>query len=280
MQPSFPSRLLALSFGLAFLLAAPGCKRAPKRWTLERDGLHVEHVQPKVRPGQGAIPLTLQVRGRLRGTPRLVWSPAEKEEFRAVPMKPRPAEAGGKELQVFQGEIPFLGPGKGVRYHFLLPLAGGGEARFPEKGEWETTCKGKVGTALLVAHIGAMFLGLLLLILVAWRCLVFLTKGTSLHSAARMVKIATFFIFLGGLPLGMLVERKVFGTWWEGWPFGRDVTDTKTGVILALWLLLSFKAPKPGAGTEKKARAWAWAVLAALVFTVVLYIIPHENLKF
>ncbi len=192
----------------------------------------------------------------------------------------KPKEGGTGKGSFFQAKLPFLGPGKGIRYHFLLAARDGGHLRFPEKGEFEVTCKGGVGHALLLAHIGAMFLGLVFLVLVAFRCLVYLKKGASLLSATRMVKWATFFIFLGGLPLGMLVERKVFGTWWEGWPFGRDVTDTKTGLILLWWILLSFLAPDPEKASGKKARTWAWAVLVCLVLTVALYAVPHENLKF
>ena len=245
---------------------------------MDGPALKAKHVQPKVKPGQGDIPLVLEVKGGIQGPPRLEWTPAGEGETKAVAMTP--LGDGGKRSFRFQGKLPFLGPGKGIRYHFLLQGPKGEQFRLPQAGELETTCKGGVSVPLLLAHIGAMFLGLLLLLLAAWRCLIFLTKGTSFLSAARMVKIATFFIFLGGLPLGMVVEKKVFGTWWEGWPFGRDVTDTKTGVILALWLLLSLQAPSPGKVTEKKAKGWAWTVLAALVFTVVLYIIPHENLKF
>ncbi len=260
------------------LLAGGGCKRAPKVWTLQGGDLQVRHVQPKVKAGQGEIPLELEAKGTLSSPPRLVWTPAKGKEVHALPMKPK-AGGSGKD-SVFHAKLPFLGPGKKILYHFLLETPKGERLRLPEKGEFEVTCKGGVSRLLLLAHIGAMFLGLVFLLLVAYRCLVFLAKGSSLSSASRTVKWATFFIFLGGLPLGMLVERKVFGTWWEGWPFGRDVTDTKTGLILLWWLLLSFFAPGEGKTSEKKARTWAWAVLVCLVLTVALYVVPHENLKF
>ncbi|GEM_PF-3587324 len=273
----FPADLLTLSLFLPFL-AGGGCKRAPRTWALDGAGLQVRHVQPKVKAGQGEIPIGLEARGPLSSPPRLVWTPAGGKEVNALPMKPKDGGAGKGSF--FQAKLPFLGPGKGIRYHFLLAAPKGGHLRFPEKGDFQVTCKGGVSHALLLAHIGAMFLGLVFLVLVAFRCLVYLKKGASLLSATRMVKWATFFIFLGGVPLGMLVERKVFGTWWEGWPFGRDVTDTKTGLILLWWILLSFLAPDPERASQKKARTWAWAVLVCLVLTVALYVVPHENLKF
>lgn len=257
------------------LFLPSGCKRAPRTWTLEKDGLKVLHVQPKVKPGQGEIPLEIRVEGPLPVPPKVAWIPKGGRAVSSTAMEP--LGTPGKAQARYGAKLPYLGPGKTIRYHFLLEGPKGGVLRLPREGEFEVTCKGGVSLPLLLAHIGAMFLGLLLLILVAWKCLAFLFRGKPLLSASRMVKLATFFIFLGGLPLGMIVEKKVFGTWWEGWPFGRDVTDTKTGVILVLWLVLSFLAPKE---EKSRARTWAWVVLASLVFTIALYAIPHENLKF
>ncbi len=281
----FRKRLFLWGPVLFLLLSAGGCKRAPRTWTLDGGkGFQVRHVQPKVRAGQKEIPLELALEGQVPRPPRLVWTPGAGGSARALSLRPLGRSPGGGEAR-FEGKLPFLGPGKRIRYHFLLEGPEGKLLRFPPTGEFEVTCKGAVSPLLLLAHISGMFLGLVFLLLVAFRCLVYLKRGASLLSASRMVKWATFFIFLGGLPLGMLVERKVFGTWWEGWPFGRDVTDTKTGLILVLWLALSFAAPSGAApsgrkGGEKRARAWAWTVLFCLVFTVVLYAVPHENLKF
>ena len=45
---------------------------------------------------------------------------------------------------------------------------------------------------------------------------------------------------VGGMIFGPLVLINAFGVWWTGWPVGGDITDNKTLVGLAGWLIALF----------------------------------------
>jgi hypothetical protein len=120
--------------------------------------------------------------------------------------------------------------------------------------------KDEVPTWLLILHIIAMFAGMLLAFRAGlgalfndsrWQKLIFWTLGVTL---------------LGGLVLGPLVQKYAFGALWTGFPFGGDLTDTKTLFVVAVWLAAFF--------LRKKSR-W-WTVLAT-VLMVAVYLIPHSE---
>ncbi len=78
--------------------------------------------------------------------------------------------------------------------------------------------------------------------------------------------------FITGFPLGWIIEKQVLGNYWEGIPFGWDITDSKTLFIFIFWLIPLFIRRK----SPRKTRKFAWAVLSAGVFTILMYMIPHS----
>ena len=75
---------------------------------------------------------------------------------------------------------------------------------------------------------------------------------------------------IGGLILGPIVQNYSFGQYWTGWPFGKDLTDNKTALIVLMWVVAAialrrFKNPK------------RWTIAAAVI-TMVVYLIPHSVL--
>jgi hypothetical protein len=77
-------------------------------------------------------------------------------------------------------------------------------------------------------------------------------------------------IFAGGFILGPLVQKFAFGVFWSGFPFGIDLTDTKTLLIFVLWVLavIAGRKGKPARGM----------ILAASVVTLLVYLVPHSLL--
>jgi len=124
--------------------------------------------------------------------------------------------------------------------------------------------KGKVSTPILLAHILVMFLGMLFSMRAGLAAL------NPSEKPGSYAKWAAAMIFLGGFILGPIIQKMAFGYFWTGFPLGRDLTDTKTLIIMIGWLaaLLS------GRRTEPK-RSW---VLGASLLTLVLYLIPHSLL--
>ncbi|MFH1144966.1 MAG: hypothetical protein V1774_10525 [Candidatus Eisenbacteria bacterium] len=215
-----------------------------------------------------------------------VWVEQALDPAGPVPHRP---EALRDEIMVpWQGVIPHQTKGTRVPYYLRLQTMRAGETTIPQGAPEQplaVTFKGEVSRPALIAHIVAMMGGLLPLAIAFIAAWVYLARGRLLGLTRRCVLIGFGLLFVGGVPLGMIVERQVFGTYWEGWPFGRDVTDTKTGLLLVLWLVLilvrgrSIFDGRPARGGVRD-RVWAtWVVLLTLL-TGALYLIPHENVKF
>ena len=124
--------------------------------------------------------------------------------------------------------------------------------------------KGPVPLYILIPHVLCMFLGLLFSTRTAIEALI---------NGARTYKYALWtlaFLIAGGLLLGPIVQKYAFGAFWTGWPFGHDLTDNKTLIMVLAWVFAIFKLRKDP--TNK-----LWPVVAA-VMVLVVYLIPHSVL--
>jgi len=122
--------------------------------------------------------------------------------------------------------------------------------------------KGAVPALILVPHILFMFLFML------FSVRIFITVFTMDTVIRHAVALNILFLILGGFVLGPLTQFHAFGSYWTGWPFGHDLTDTKTLVMLAFWLAALYaifrtRNPKP------------W-LLAAFAVTALVYLVPHS----
>lgn len=124
--------------------------------------------------------------------------------------------------------------------------------------------KGPVPLYYLLPHIVLMFLGLLFSTRTAIEAL---TKGARTYRLAIWTLI---FLIPGGLILGPIVQKYAFGAYWTGWPFGHDLTDNKTLVMVLVWAFAAFKLRKDPSNKT-------WPVLAAIAVLIV-YLIPHSML--
>jgi hypothetical protein len=124
--------------------------------------------------------------------------------------------------------------------------------------------KGPVPFSILIPHVILMFLGLLFSTRTAIEALI---KGSRTYKYAIWTLI---FLIPGGLILGPIVQKYAFGAYWTGWPFGHDLTDNKTLVMVVVWIIAAFKL-RNDPGNK------IWPVVAALVVMIV-YLIPHSVL--
>jgi hypothetical protein len=79
----------------------------------------------------------------------------------------------------------------------------------------------------------------------------------------------SIFMFLGGLVFGPLVQKAAFNEFWTGWPFGHDLTDSKTAFAMIFWIVALFR------GRKRDGRAWT---IVASALTLVIFLIPHSVL--
>jgi hypothetical protein len=121
--------------------------------------------------------------------------------------------------------------------------------------------KGDVPGYILLPHILLMFIAMLFSTLAG-----ILSIGR--HPLYRKYTYWTLIFFIaGGIILGPLVQYFAFGDFWTGVPFGWDLTDNKTLIALAFWILAVIM-------NRKKERP-IYTVLAAIVLLLV-YSIPHS----
>jgi hypothetical protein len=117
---------------------------------------------------------------------------------------------------------------------------------------------------LLIVHVIGMFSGMLASTAAGLAAL------DRKRNPRRFALWALGLIFVGGFILGPLVQKFAFGVFWSGFPFGMDLTDTKTLLTFVLWVaaVIAGRKGKPARG----------AVLAASIVTLVVYLIPHSLL--
>lgn len=124
--------------------------------------------------------------------------------------------------------------------------------------------KGPVPLYILIPHILFMFFGLLFSSRTAIEALI---NGAKTYKLAIWTLI---FLVIGGLILGPIVQKYAFGAYWTGWPFGHDLTDNKTLIMVLVWAFAIFKLRKNPSNK-------IWPIIAAAVVLIV-YLIPHSVL--
>jgi hypothetical protein len=153
----------------------------------------------------------------------------------------------------------------------LMPMAGKLEYRVElSKGEARavipagsavTRFKGDVPAWILVPHVAAMFFGMLFSMRAAMAALL---GGDTRRWGLLTVALLVF----GGFVLGPIVQKLAFGEFWTGIPWGYDLTDNKTLIAGAAWILAALRL-RGG----RQARA---AVVVATIVTMVIFAIPHS----
>ncbi len=159
--------------------------------------------------------------------------------------------------------IPRQPPAGKVRYRVVIETPEG--ARLPFTHEPVVIrFKGAVPISVLIPHITFMFFSMLF------------AARTGLQAVLirkRIFKLAittTVLLFIGGLILGPIVQKYAFGAYWTGVPFGIDLTDNKTAIAFAFWIVALWRGRHEGKG-----RAW---FIAAAVVHFAVYLIPHSLL--
>lgn len=153
----------------------------------------------------------------------------------------------------------------------LMPMAGkleyrvelaNGDARvvIPEASA-VTRFKGDVPAWILVPHVAAMFFGMLFSMRAAMAALF---GGETRRWGLLTVSLIVF----GGFVLGPIVQKLAFGEYWTGIPWGYDLTDNKTLIAGAAWIL--------AAGRLRGGRQARAAVVLATLVTMVVFAIPHS----
>jgi hypothetical protein len=121
--------------------------------------------------------------------------------------------------------------------------------------------KGTVPSSVLTPHILIMFIAMLF------------STAAGLLAVAKVSSYKKYAIWTlvlltaGGMILGPIVQKYAFGQLWTGIPFGWDLTDNKTLIAFAFWILAVVM--------NRKKEQPLYTILAAIVLLLV-YSIPHS----
>jgi hypothetical protein len=178
------------------------------------------------------------------------------EPFRTLPMT---RQGQSLETEIPPPPEPLMPMAGKLEYRVRLSAAGT-SAVFPERPA-VTRFKGDVPLWILVPHVAAMFFGML-----------FSTRAAIaavFDGSTRLWGFLTVSLLLaGGFVLGPLVQKLAFGAYWTGIPWGYDLTDNKTLIAAAAWILAALQMR---GGREAKV-----AVVLATILTLTVFAIPHS----
>lgn len=169
-----------------------------------------------------------------------------------------PMERRGGELVA---ELPWQPPAGVLKYR-VVAEANGERVEIPADGVVTIRYTGDVPAPIMVTHILLMIAAMLLSARAGLECL---AREPRLKLYTHL---AIGVLFVGGFIFGPLVLKNAFGFWWTGWPIGTDITDNKTLVAMAGWLIALF-------GVHRMPRPRAWVAFGVLLLFLV-FMIPHS----
>lgn len=167
---------------------------------------------------------------------------------------------------VYHLEMPSQPPAGKIIYYPLFIKDGQEEILENESGII-MRFKAPVSANILIPHIILMFVAML------FSNLAGIMSFFNLSKAGRYALITLITLAVGGLLFGPLVQKAAFGAYWTGWPFGGDLTDTKTMVAVLVWLVAWLVNTKMNKRINYRKYLYA---LAATV-TLLIYTIPHST---
>ncbi len=237
----------------------------------------IEHRPVKEHIGEGGALISVRIEGEtsIRSTELLLFYRVGSRPFQSISL-----EAVEDNLQAM---IPHQPRGTRVSYYLEARDPAGRRVTLPAQAGadqlYRLKFKGHARLSLLLAHIGAMFVGALLFLLGAIFPVIYLRKEVRFERISKSVAWGTLLIFIGGFPLGMAMGYAVFGEPWTGLPIGGDVTDTKTLIVFIYWLVIVFllKGTIFQRGRDWVSReAFARLTILGTALTALIYLIPHS----
>lgn len=184
---------------------------------------------------------------------------------------------------LFEACLPKLEKGTKIKYWITASNVEGTKVRVPaDPGKFGVLrYKGTASSVVIGAHVLFMFGAFFFMVMSVLAAIEILRGREDKKNAVRAARWVLASSFIGGWPLGFILNHQTFGTLWEGFPFGYDVTDNKTQAIFILWfvsMLLSWGS-FIGRGEEKDRlgrRAFALSIVVCFAVSLVLFILPHS----
>lgn len=201
------------------------------------------------------------------------------ERYGSVPMSVEDSAQGLYSVIITAGNR-----GAKAWYYFeVRDNVGGLRASFktPEGEPFVLKWIGDVPQVVLVTHIFFMFATVYFVILGMLHGVNMIRGSTDAYSLGKAFFLSVVCSFVGGYPLGFMMNYYAFGGVWEGVPFGTDATDNKTQVLFVYLVLVALATM--GSWTRGKfgkdlwsPKVLGWMGVGGFVLLLATYLIPHS----
>jgi hypothetical protein len=232
-----------ITIGLLYL-ARTNSRGNPEFVTHTENGYTFEYTDITKAFEKEAIKLPLKITGPIDENLRPVLRSLKQSQdintdpkkYSTIPMNPNDSAENIYYAQLTAGE-----KGSKQLYYFeIRDKVGGRPAVFynPSGNPFVLKSIGHVPGVILFLHIFCMFASVFLITLGAFKGIELLQDKNNTRSLVITFALAALFVFLGGYPLGFMMNSYAFGTIWEGVPFGTDATDNKTQSLFVYLLFI------------------------------------------
>ncbi|MGB8658115.1 MAG: hypothetical protein WCE90_10090 [Candidatus Zixiibacteriota bacterium] len=275
----------AVAFLFTFLLLGLARKTTMMRSAheaVEQQGILIDHHTVPKQVGDEVPTISAKVTGA--SEVRLVYKIGKDGKFQSVPMNPKPGE-----VNAFTAPIPHY-PKPTKAWYYIearkTTESAGVTVTLPDKGSPDfkpilLKFEGKVPVYIIIPHVLCNFGAIFFAVLTLFSALDIRKGKKSLRESIKFPLLTFILLFLGFVPFGIAMNHFAFGATWEAFPFGKDVTDNKSQIILLVWLITLFlvKGTLLGQGAEKNLvshRGYSTMVIISFIVTIGMYAIPHS----
>ncbi len=263
---------------LIFVVARKISKNRPSELEWTGGGVKITHLTVYEQVGPGQPEIILQVEPPTEIDAAVLYRVPGVEAFDTV---------GMSEIStgVWSARLPAKGKGYRLEYGFIISQTEISEAgtalATSTTGYYLIKYKGEVSVTVLVLHILCMFAAFFYIVEAIFGAFAMLIMGEEKEFTVAQTRWVLLFSFLGGVPLGFVLNSQRFGPIWEAFPFGTDITDNKTQLVIIFWIIVaamswkSFTCRRTGRDAVSPG-VYATAVIIASVLSLFLYLVPHS----
>jgi len=176
-----------------------------------------------------------------------------------------------------------LGKGLALEYYIRLEDNSGinAAAMLPSVSYYSLRFEDESSVLSHAAHILAMFLQILFLVLVLLTSMENLYDYDSNNRFGKQCLWLTIFLFVGFFPLGILLEYQTNGNLWSGIPLGRDITQSAALIMFLYWFVVTILMKGTAFSSEPsknilKPIGIRICTILGFVISVGLLMIPHS----
>jgi hypothetical protein len=249
---------------------------------VEQNGIVIEHETVPKQVGDQIPVISAKVTGAAQVN--LIYKIGQQGEFVQVPMN----RATNAE-NVFTASLPHFPKATKAWYYIeAIKTTAAGEVRvtLPDDSQTDFTpillkYEGVVPLYVIIPHVLCNFAAIFFAALTLFSAIDVRRGKRTMKEAIKYPLITFILMFLGFVPFGIGMNWFAFGVIWEAVPFGRDVTDNKSQIILLFWLatLILVKGTVLGKGENKNLvseRGYFTMVIVTMIVTIAMYAIPHS----